>query len=552
MHVDKSTITAASGKTYTRYLLRTSYREDGQVKHHTVANLSHCTPQEIKALRLALRHKHDLEQLGSLQKNLRVEQGRSCGAVWAAYQVARELGLVAALGPSPAGRLALWQVLARVLEQGSRLSAVRCAKSQAACEVLGITQPFTEDDLYTNLDWLAAHQPEIEDRLFRRLAADNPPTLYLYDVTSSYLEGTQNALAAFGYNRDGKRGKKQLVIGLLCNAQGVPLTLEVFRGNTQDPATVASQIEKVVQRFGGGPVTFVGDRGMLKQPQVDELQAHGLHYLTAITKPQIMTLLHQGVIQMGLFDAQVCEVQDGPVRYLLRRNPLRAAEMQAHRQDKLTAVQAQVQRHNTYLAEHPRAQVETALRQVTLRCQRLGLASWLTVTVSGRTLDLAVDAAQLAACAQLDGCDVLKTDLPATLADTHTVHARYKDLAQLEQGFRTCKTAHLELRPIYVRRASRTRGHAFVVMLAYRIVQVLAQRWQHLDVTVEEGLNLLKTVCAHTVFIKATSPIQLIPKPTPEINALLRAADVTLPKALPQQNVLVDTRRKLPSRRKNA
>src|SRR5207244_5562734 len=213
----------------------------------------------------------------------------------------------------------LWQVMARGIDQGSRLSAVRLAMSHAACDVLGIGT-FDEDALYENLDWLAGAQAAIEDRLFAQRTKTKPVNLFLYDVTSSYLEGTHNALAAFGYNRDGKKGKMQIVIGLLCDEDGQPVSIAVFPGNTQDPQTFAAQVEKLKGRFGVTAITFVGDRGMLKSQQVEDLAQHGFHYITAITKPQIEKLLPTGTLPMDLFDQELAEVlTDEGLRYLLRR-----------------------------------------------------------------------------------------------------------------------------------------------------------------------------------------------------------------------------------------
>ena len=249
MYVDTSTI-RRNGKSYTRYLLRQSYREAGKVKHRTLANLSACSREEIDAICLALRHKHDLTPLGAVQDQMALHQGLSIGALWLVRDIAQQLGIVRALGTTRAGTLALWQVIARVIDQGSRLSAVRLAGAHAVCAVLGL-EPFTEDDLYDNLDWLEQQQATIEDRLARQHPCTTHPGIFFYDVTSSYVEGDQNELAAFGYNRDGKRGKRQIVIGLLCNEVGTPLSIELFRGNTQDPKTVAAQIHKVAGRFGG-------------------------------------------------------------------------------------------------------------------------------------------------------------------------------------------------------------------------------------------------------------------------------------------------------------
>src|SRR6266853_6634388 len=248
MYIDTSHITRGD-KTYTRHLLRESYRANGKVLHRTIANVSQCSAAEIEALRLALRHKENLEHLGTIQDAITLQQGLSFGAVWTVYQVARRLGIAQALGTTREGKLALWQVIARVIDQGSRLSAVRLAMAHAACDVLGLG-PFDEDALYENLDWLAGAQASIEDRLFAQRTPTKPVNLFLYDVTSSYLEGTHNALAAFGYNRDGKKGKMQIVIGLLCDEDGHPISIEVFPGNTQDPRTVAAQLTKAVSSFG--------------------------------------------------------------------------------------------------------------------------------------------------------------------------------------------------------------------------------------------------------------------------------------------------------------
>ncbi len=551
MYVDRSTVRSKSGKSYTRYLLRESYRENGKVKHRTIANLSKCKPQEIEAIRLALRHKADLTQLGSVGKDVQLEQGLSIGAVWTVYQVARELGIAKALGNDRQGKLALWQVIARVIDQGSRLSAVRLAGSHAACDILGL-DTFHEEHLYANLDWLCQQQADIEQRLFQaRANKQAEPKLFLYDVTSSYLEGTHNELSAFGYNRDGKRGKRQIVIGLLCDAQGIALSVEVFQGNTSDPKTFLPQVRKVAKRFGGGEVTFVGDRGMIKGPQIEQL-GEGVHYITAITKPQIEKLLALGTIQMELFDQDLAEIQtDDGIRYVLRRNPVRADELAASRRDKKQSVQKFVEKQNVYLAEHSRAKVEVALRKVCAKIDKLKLAAWLTASASDRAMVLVEDAAALAEVSKLDGCYVLKTDLTPRQAPKKMVHDRYKDLALVEWAFRTSKTVQLEVRPIHVRLATRTRGHVLVVMLAYRIVAELARRWQALDVTVQEGLDQLASLCATNVTIQDQLRCQKIPKPRPELQQLLDAAEIRLPEALPCKAVQVTTKRKLPSRRKS-
>jgi transposase len=549
MYIDCSTVTI-NGKPYKRALLRESYREEGKVKHRTIANLSACSDDEIQAMRLALRLKGDLAQLGNLSSDLTLKQGPSVGAVLTLHSVAQRLGISDALGHSREGRLALWQVLARVIEQGSRLSAVRLASSHAACDVLEL-DGFDEDDLYQNLDWLEENQHEIENRLFQKRNPQAKSELFLYDVTSSYLEGTCNELAAFGYNRDGKTGKRQVVIGLLCDAEGEPLSIEVFPGNTSDTKTMASQVRKAAERFGGGEVTFVGDRGMIKGPQIQDLADEGFHYITAITKPQIEALVRKEVLQLELFEEHLAEVtSDDGVRYVLRRNPVRAAEMAEARQDKRQTIERLVAKQNTYLAEHSRADVAVAVRKVEEGIKRLRLSEWLSVSATDRTLVVVQSAAALAEISKLDGCYCLKTDLISEAAPKEMVHDRYKSLAQVEWAFRSCKTMHLEMRPIHVRLASRTRGHALVVMLAYRIVAELARCWQQLDLTVAEGIAELASLCAIEVYVQDRPQLNRIPQPRESVKQLLAAADIQLPSNVLCRKAKVTTKRKLPERRK--
>jgi transposase len=412
---------------------------------------------------VALHHKDDLAVWGPLQ-SAPLQEGRSVGAVWVIYEMARRCGIAAALGTEVSGKLALWQVSARVIDHGARLSAVRLAQTHAACAVWHLTRGFDENALYDNLTWLAANQVTIERRLFTARRGACKPTLFLYDVTSSYLEGQCNAFAVFGDNRDGKAGKKQVVIGLLCDAEGLPVLVEVFAGNTPDMRTVAAQITTVARRFGCQQVTLVGDRSRLKSPQIEELVQAGFHYITALPKPQVERLLQANVLQLALFTAQVREVEHEGLRYIVRRNPLRAAEMAAVRGDKQRTMEAWVAQKNASLAAHPRARVAVVLREGQTKLARLKSAAWLTGEVEERTIRLRVHAEAPREAARLDGCYVLKTDLPQAGAGTELVHERYKDLALVEQAFRTCKMAHLEVRPVYVRTAARPRGHALVVM----------------------------------------------------------------------------------------
>lgn len=534
--------------TYRCFLLRETYREGGKVKNRTLANLSHGTPREIEAIRLALAHKGDLTVLGSLPEAVEVREGLSIGAAWLVYQVARRLGIERALGTQRAGKMALWQVMAGVIDQGSRLSAVRLAQTPAACDILGL-RSFDENDLYENRGWLADHQRAIEKRLFRARRVGQKPRLFFYDVTSSYLEGECNELAAWGYNRDKKAGKQQIVIGLLGDEGGEPVATEVFQGNTLEFATLGVQVKKIAEMFECQEVTVVGDRGMLKSEQIEALKRAGFHYITALTKAQIRALLAQGVLHLEAFGEQVGEVTQAEIRYVVRRNPQRAAELAATRCAKRGRIERELIKQNRYLAEHRRARVDTALKAIQNHLTRLRLEKWLTVRVEGRGLQLEEDSAALVAQSRLDGSYVLKSDLAPAVADMHTIHDRYKALAEVERAFRTCKTGHLEVRPVFVRTEESTRGHVLVVMLAYLIVRYLRRAWAALELTVEEGIAQLATLCSLQVGIKGQSTCHRLPIPRESSAQLLKAAGIRLPKALPSQGARVVTRKQLSSHR---
>jgi transposase len=552
MYVDVSSQTK-KGQTYQRVLLRESYRENGIVKKRTIANLGKCSQKEIDALKLAFKHKNNLTEVGSIAESITIKQGASIGAVLLVREICKKLGIATALGDSRQGKLALWQVIARVIDQGSRLSAVRFAANHAACDLLN-TETFHEEHLYANLDWLHENQEKIETNLFCQIYGKEKAELFLYDVTSSYLEGEQNELGAFGYNRDKKRGKLQIVIGLLCDHAGVPLSIEVFPGNTIDTKTFSNQISKVAERFGGKSVTFVGDRGMIKGPQIKELQTYedyDFHYITAITKPQLEKLLREDQIQLSFFDHGLGEIQiDDGIRYVLRRNPERTREIRQSREGKYQALHCFVEKQNKYLLESPKAKLSVAERKINDKSVKLKIDKWILVSSSERVVSLSKEMEQLKKVEKLDGCYVLKTDLQKEKISKEIVHSRYKDLALVEWAFRTSKTVQLEMRPINVRLERRTRGHAFVVMLAYKVVRELAANWKSLDLTVEEGLKELDALCSTEIKVKDGKDFHSIPQPRQLSQQLLDAANVKLPSVLSNKGVIVATKKKLQTRRK--
>jgi len=544
VHIDR----CRTGK-YERILLRDSYREDGKNRHHTILNLTNWPKKDLNALELALKHKDDLKKIVFGKSDMRLRQGMSVGAVHLVMEVARRLGIERALGSDREGKLAMWQIIARVIDQGSRLSAVRLARHHAGQALLHL-DAFNEDSLYSNLEWLCRNQADIEDKLLRFRHPDKKPGLYLYDVTSSYFEGDKNELAAFGYNRDKKKGKKQIVVGLLCDEGGSPVSIEVFRGNTADMKTVSSQVRKISERFDGADITLVGDRGMIKRPQMAELGEKHFHYITAITKAQVEKLLTEGALQMELFDEAISEIiTDACERYVCRRNPFRAGEIGDNRKEKTGRVECEIRKMNEHLATHPKSKPATAVKRVNALVKRLKMSGWMNACAKSRIVRLEVDSEKLEAASKLDGCYALKTDLPPGMADKNMIHDRYKDLAFVEQAFRTSKTVELEMRPIYLRDGDRTKGHALVVMLACQIVRELSRCWRTLDLTVGEGVAELGSLCATDIVIDGKVSFSTVPEPRSTVKKLFDLAGVRSPWVVSNIEPKADTKVKLQNRR---
>ena len=481
-------------KTYKSVVLMESYREDGKVKHRTISNLSKWPDSLVDGFEKTLKG-------GSVNSivDLQLSTGVSFGAISAVSQIACRLGILSALGSSKQGKLALFQIAGRIISQGSRnYLANEWTKGQAIESVFKLTN-FTEEDLYANLDWLAENQTAIEKKIFDfRNNKTAIKEIFLYDVTSSYLEGDKNELAQYGYNRDKKKGKKQIVIGLMTDSEGYPITVEVFSGNAGDTTTVSNQLNKLKTDFGVERVIFVGDKGMIKNAQINELTSdeYKWNYLTTITREQIQTLLKQDVIQLELFGNELVEVLDreNDTRYILRRNPIRKIEIKQIRESKINSITTLAQEQNTYLAEHKNAKSEVALRKVTEKIEKFKLKKIISCTIIDNKLSLEVDIKAQEEIEKLDGCYVVKTDVSKDIVDMKTIHDRYKDLAKVEFAFRTMKTTLEKIRPIFVRKEERTRGHVFVAMLAYMIVKYITDECATLNYTREFMIDSLDKI----------------------------------------------------------
>jgi Transposase DDE domain len=457
-------------------LLRESYRDGAKIKKRTIANLSDWPTDLVEGLRTLLKGG---TAAPADQQNIIVRRSLPHGHVAAVLGTLRDIGLDRILGP--AGNrprdLVIAMIVARLIAPASKLATARMLDPATAAsslgDVLGLG-PVDEDELYAAIDWLGERQPTIEKALARKHLRDG--TLVLYDVSSSYLEGRCCELAKLGYNRDGKKGKLQIVYGLLCAADGCPVAIEVFEGDTADPRTLATQIDKIKARFELKHVVLVGDRGMITQARLDaEIVPAGLDWITALRAPAIKTLAESGVLQMSLFDERDMAAITSPdypgERLIVCRNPDLARERTRKRLDLLAATERDLADIAAAVARPKRplrGKAEIALK-VGAVVNRYKMAKHFQLDIGDTSFAFHRNAAAIAAEAALDGIYVVRTNLPKRLLDDAATVGAYKSLAKVERAFRSLKTVDIHLRPIFHWTASRVRAHVLLCMLAYHV-----------------------------------------------------------------------------------
>lgn len=464
MHVAKI-ITRRGDASYAYHLLRQSYREGSKVKHRTLANLSALPLPVIDAIRRGLAG----EELISAHQALAIIQSRAHGHVAAVLGAARKLGLETLLDPHPGRQrdLAMAMIVGRVLEPASKLATTRLFATTSLGSALGV-EDATEDEMYAAMDWLLTRQERIEKHLAGRYLS--PGGVVLYDLTSTYVEGSHCPLAKRGYSRDGKPGKQQIEFGLLTNGEGVPVAIEAFAGNTGDPATFQGQERKVRERFGVSEVVWVADRGMLTGTQVEKLQqVVGAHWITALRAPTIQQLVEAGSIQLSLFDQQnLAEVTDSRYpgeRLVVCYNPLLAEKRSRQREDMLKATEKELSR--VALSRAMRQGAAAMGERVGRVINKYQMAKHFTWQITDGGLSHARKENSIAEEAALDGLYVLRTNVSQERMDTAEVVLAYKSLAHVERAFRHFKLSDLEVRPIYHYTEPRVRAHLFLCMLAY-------------------------------------------------------------------------------------
>lgn len=457
-------------------LLRESYREGEKVKTRTLTNLSDWPQAKIESLRRVLRGDTVVSALDAFE----IERSLPHGHVAAVLGTLRHLGVESLLERQRCREraLAVAMIVARVLDPGSKLATARGLGEETAFNTLGETLDVvsaSEDELYRAMDWLLKRQERVEDVLAKRHLKQG--ALVLYDLSSTYFEGKCCPLAKLGHNRDGKKGKLQIVFGLLCNLDGCPCAVQVFPGNTGDPKTLAPQIQKVRQRFGLERLILVGDRGMITEARLrDDIKGvEGLDWISALRAPAIAKLLKQEAIQTSWFDekdlAEITHPDYPGERLIVCRNPLLAEERARKREELLQATERALEKIKK--ATKRRRNPLRGKAQIGLRVGRdigqykVGKHFRLKITAHSFSYERRAD--RIADEVALDGFYVVRTSVPSALLSSEETVASYKRLSKVERAFRCLKTVDLKIRPVFHHLADRVRAHVFLCMLAYYV-----------------------------------------------------------------------------------
>jgi transposase len=482
-------------KEYESFLLRRTYRDNGKVRHETLGNISSLPADTIELIRASLAGKpvvvvgDDLEVVRSLPH----------GHVAAVWSEARALGFPNLLGPPcPERDLAMALIVARVCRPGSKLATTRWWTDTTLAVDVGVADA-SVDDVYAAMDWLYGRQDRIEAALARRHLRSGD--LVLYDLSSSWVEGACCPLAARGFSRDHKSGKAQIEYGLLTDADGCPVAVEVFKGNTGDPTAFVAAVDKVRTKFGLERVVMVGDRGMITQARIDAVKAlGGIGWVTALRAPAIKALAEAGTIQLSLFDetnlVEIAHPDYPDERLVACRNPALAAERARKRDELLAATEDLLKPINAAVQAGRLKGADKIGVRVGRAVNRYKMAKHFNLDIGDDHFAFSRKADQIAAEAALDGIYVIRTTIAADRLEAAAVVETYKLLANVERDFRSLKTVDLDLRPIHHRLAERVRAHVLICMLAAYLVWHLRKAWAPLCFTDEQPPQRVDPVAA--------------------------------------------------------
>jgi hypothetical protein len=463
-------------------LLRESYREAGKVKNRTLANLSRWPGWQVDALAQVLK---GVPPAAGAAGALEITRSLPHGHVAAVLGTLRALGLEQVIDPEPSRRrdLVVAMIVAAAIDGSSKLATARGLRAETSASSLGAVlglEDCDEDDLYQAMDWLLPRQQQIEDTLAARHLAGG--TLVLYDVSSAAFEGRTCPLGQIGHPRDGVRGRLQIVYGVLTSAEGIPVAVEVFKGATGDPATLASQVKKLKNRFGLAHVALAGDRGMLTKARIrDDVKPAELDWITALRGPSIRALMADGAIQPTLFDNQdMAEIThpDYPGERLIAcYNPFLAADRARKRGELLDATEAELEKiaAATRRARRPLRGKDNIALAIGKVINKKKVGKHFITDIADDGLSWRRDEQKITGEAALDGIYVIRTSLPAAVLGAGGAVQSYKDLENVERVFRGLNT-DLLIRPIRHRRAARVRTHVLIRMLAYYLTWHMQQK----------------------------------------------------------------------------
>ena len=468
---------------YRTHLLRRSYREDGKVKNETLGNLSHLPDSVIDLIRRSLQG----ETFVPAGEAFEICSSRAHGHVQAVSLAMQRLGFASLLATKPCAERDLVQamVASRILCPATKLATTRLWHTSTLAEDFGV-QGATEDDLYGAMDWLLAGQDRIQKKLAARHLKED--SLVLYDLSSSYFEGSHCPLAKLGYSRDGKRGSLQVNYGLLTDERGCPVAISVHEGNTSDSKTFLPQVKRMREEFGIERMVMVGDRGMISQKAIDEMSEDaGVDWITALRSASIRTLVEQKHLQLGLFDERnLLEISspDFPGERLVACRNTELAKLRAHtRDDLLLATQKNLQKIKERV-DAARLAGKDKIGVAVGKCvNQYKVAKHFELLITDSSFTFARLADSIAAEAALDGLYIIRTSVKAQRMDAATCVRTYKSLAQVERAFRSLKTMDLKVRPIHHHLEGRVRAHIFLCMLAYYVEWHMRQAWRELMFT---------------------------------------------------------------------
>jgi len=510
-------IQETKNKTY--IFLRKSVRDkkSGKIKKITIANLTEEKPEQVIKIVNALRGNEciDIEKL---------QPGKTIGFSLVIYFIMKLLGILKVITKSYEAKIATMLIAARIIIQSSRLQALYWSKEEDhILDIVGFNKEekdkLNNKTIYLGLDYIQKNQQIIEDKLFKIYYKNNPPKRVYYDITSSYVEGDyeNSKLVKYGYNRDKKNGKKQIVIGLLVDENAHAISIQTYPGNTNDIKTFTDQLDKLKHRFNLDNITVVGDGGMIKSEDINKIKELGYDYITSISKASIKKLISNDSIQLSFFDIDLKEIIEDDIRYILRKNPVKEQEIKQNRDDKIKYLKDFIKEKTNYYNTHYKAKKQTLQDCINKKISDLKLSSFISVKFNYKDGEVVIkhkdnnkkDEIKTKPLVTIDliidGCYVIKTSLTDINKDTkEDIHKAYKNLVKVENAFKILKTEFLEIRPLYLKTDNKIIGHVALSMIAYNIVLKLKEYINLANLDFYSTIRLLEKI--------QTLPVQLTKK----------------------------------------